>query len=58
MNELEIQLATIIDNIDTASDIAKSDDTVYRNLVANEIVKFRKLVSSDGYVFKAINDNK
>lgn len=48
---LEVQLSIVIDNIDTASDIAKEDSEMYRRLVKDQIERFRELISNDGYKF-------
>jgi hypothetical protein len=40
----------ILDNIDTASDIAKGDDKLYRSLVAQEHKKRFEYAGTDGYI--------
>lgn len=54
MTELEIKLSMIIDNIDTASDKARGNHVQYVKLVEKQIANFHRLVSSDGYLFKEV----
>lgn len=54
MTELEIKLSMIIDNIDTASDMARGNHAQYVKLIQKQIANFHKLVSSDGYLFKEV----
>lgn len=54
MTELEIKLSMIIDNIDTASDKARGNHAQYVKLIQKQIANFHKLVSSDGYLFKEV----
>lgn len=48
---LETNLATIIDDIDTVSDIAKGDNIVYRRMVESHVKRLYEYVHSDGYKF-------
>ena len=42
------KLAEIIDDIDTASDIAKGNDIAYRAMIGKQIERSRAIVSADG----------
>lgn len=42
------RLYEIIDNIDTASDVAKGNDIAYRELVKKQIEKSQEIVRADG----------
>lgn len=52
------RLYSILDDIDTASDIAKSDDKLYRGIVERTQAKKRDyVVSCDGYVVTLTDDS-
>jgi len=46
--DISVELFEILDNIDTASDIAKGDDALYRSLVSQEHKKRFKYANHDG----------
>lgn len=49
MRSLVCELYGIIDDIDTASDIAKDNEPLYRNLVHKAQVKRHNIIKTDGY---------
>lgn len=55
---LELEMYSIIDDIDTYSDMAKDNYKLYQNLVMKRIEKFfsEKRIYSDGYrAYKIVN---
>lgn len=51
LSELELELYTVIDDIDTASDVFKENFEAYQNYVMNRIRAYhnKKLTTADGY---------
>ena len=47
--QASIDLWTIIDDIDTFSDMMKSDDIAFRKFVENKVRERFKIMISDGY---------
>lgn len=50
--EITRRLYSLLDDIDTASDMAKGDDSMYRNLVHRAHSERFKYASTDGYDVK------
>jgi hypothetical protein len=49
LRTIAVALYQLLDDIDTAGDIAKSDDKLYRNIVERIQVQKNKHLESDGY---------
>ena len=50
------KLWTLLDDIDTADDMAKGNHDLYRNLVREAVRKRHEMMVSDGYVLTYTDD--